>query len=249
VFWILLLIAACAPPPLRQDWHPEQGFEILLHRSAEQLRRLEDLTAEASVTVRRGDAREQGTALIQLRNPDLFRIEVRGPFYSHILTVLLQKDTLMVHGPAAGGSWKGTVRGSLLPFLTGVDLRAYDLRHALLGVVAPGRVDPAKKVEYPRADRAIVPLVGEGAERRIWVDLFSGFVVREELDTGAGDGLLSRRLGDYRRVGDLYLPTRVEIHQQETTIVLDYRHYALNRGIAAKRFFDDLPLERMRRVD
>ena len=247
---LILLDAGCAPPPvLRQDWRQEQGFEALLRLSVEQLRQLEDLTAEAGIAMRQAGSQQRGTALIQLKNPDLFRVEVRGPLYSHLFTALLQKDSLMVHGPAVGGDWKGTVQGSLLVHLTGMDLGVYDLKYALLGVVAPGSIDSSRAVEYPRGDRVIVPLWGEGILRRVWIDLYRGLVTREDIELPGGYVLLSRRLRDYQRVGDLYLPGRVEIRQEEMAITLEYRHYALDRGIPEKHFFQGIPLDRMQRVD
>lgn len=253
VLWIsalILLGVSCAPPPvLRQDWRREQGFEALLRLSAEKLRQLEDLTAEAGIAMRQAGGRQRGTALIQLKNPDLFRVEVRGPLYSHVFTALLQEDSLMVHGPAVGGDWKGTVQGPLLVHLTGMDLGVYDLRYALLGVVAPGSVDSSRALEYPRGDRVIVPLRGKEVLRRVWIDLYRGLVTREDIELPGGHLLLSRRLRDYQKVGDLYLPGRVEIRQEDVALTLEYRHYAIDRGIPEERFFQGIPLDRMQRVD
>lgn len=249
--WLLAgLFYACAPPPvMRQDWTPEQGFEGLLQLSAGQLEQVEDLTAEAGISVRSAEGRDSGTALILLKRPDLFRFEIRGPLYSHIFTALLQGDSLTVDGSGIGGSWKGAVDGWLLRSLTGVDLDGYDLRYALLGIVAPGRIDSTRSVEYLRADRAIVALAEDGRTRRIWVDLHRGLVVREVIESDRGEVLLSRQLRDYRRIGDLYLPGRVVIEQRGMTIELEYRQYRLDRGIADKHFFQGFQMEQVRRVD
>ena len=244
------LFYACAPPPvMRQDWTPEQGIEGLLQLSAEQLERVEDLTAEAGISVRSADGRDSGTALILLKQPDLFRFEIRGPLYSHIFTALLQGDSLTVDGSGIGGSWKGAVDGWLLTSLTGVDLGGYDLRYALLGIVTPGRVDSTRPIEYPRADRAVAVLADGERTRRIWVDLHRGLVVREVIEAAGGEVLLSRRLRDYRRIGDLYLPGRVVIEQGGMTIELEYRQYKFDRGIAHKHFFQGVQMERVKRVD
>ena len=244
------LFYACAPPPvMRLDWTSEQGFEALLRLSAGQLEQVEDLTAEAGIAVRSADGRDSGTALVLLKQPDLFRFEIRGPLYSHIFTALLQGDSLTVDGSGIGGSWKGAGDGWLLTSLTGVDLRGYDLRYALLGIVAPGRVDASNPVEYPRADRALVTLVDGERTRRIWVDLHRGLVTREVIEGDGGEVLLSRRLRDYRKIGDLYLPGRVVIEQEGMTIELEYRQYKLDRGIADKHFFQGLRMEQVRRVN
>jgi hypothetical protein len=235
---------------MRQDWRPEQGFEALLEVSAVPFERLEDLTAEAEIVVRRAGEEERATALVQLKNPGLCKLEVRGPLFNHLFTALEHQDTLLVYGEGVGGSWKGPADGSLLVSLTGVDLHGYDLRYALLGVVAPGRVDPEREVEYPRADRAVVPLVVEnGRARRIRVDLRRGFVVGEEIEATAGEERLSRELGDFRPLGSLWLPGRVEIRQGEITVILEYRRYAVDRQVPAERFFQGLPAGPMRQVD
>jgi hypothetical protein len=151
----------------------------------------------------------------------------------------------MVYGRGAGGNWKDAANGPLLAYLTGVDLRGYDLRYALLGIVAPGRLDSSGSVEFPRADRAIVSLAAEeGWQRKIWVDLYRGFVLREEILLAEGDLLLSRQLHDYRQFADLlYLPGRVEICQGETSFVLEYRRHLINQNIPRARFFQDVPME------
>ena len=249
---LALLIFSCAPPPppLRQDWRLEQGIAALLDLSIAQLEQVEDLTAEASIAVRYEGGEERATALIQFKNPDLFKMEVRGPFFSHVFTALLRGDSLMAYGSGVGGNWKGTAGGPLLAYLTGLDLHGYDLRYALLGVVAPGRVDSSRVVEFSWADPAVVPLVAEdGWVRRIWVDLHRGFVMRERIELAEGVLLLDRRLLDYRQLGELYLPARVEIRQGETSVILDYRKYSLNKGIPEDRFLRGIPLDQMRRVD
>ena len=115
--------------------------------------------------------------------------------------------------------------------------------------MAPGRVDASNPVEYPRADRALVTLVDGERTRRIWVDLHRGLVTREVIEGDGGEVLLSRRLRDYRKIGDLYLPGRVVIEQEGMTIELEYRQYKLDRGIADKHFFQGLRMEQVRRVN
>ena len=98
--WVALcaLALACAPPPVvREGWDATQGPAALLAASAS-LAQFADLTAEAAIELRRGEVRDRGTALVQLVNPDLFRVEVRGPFFTHIFTALLEGDSLTVYG-------------------------------------------------------------------------------------------------------------------------------------------------------
>ena len=135
--WLALctLALACTPPlVVREGWDAAQGPAALLAASAS-LAHFEDLTAEAAIELQRGAARDRGTALVQLVNPDLFRVEVRGPFFTHIFTALLEGDSLTVYGRGMDLPLKGPVRGRLLTSLTGMDFGTCDLRYALLGLV------------------------------------------------------------------------------------------------------------------
>jgi len=245
----LIVVVACAPPPaVRREWKLEDGFSRLLNLSHEQLETLGNITAEASIELRQGDVRERGTALIQMKGVDLFRIDVRGPFYSHVFTALQEADSLTVYGPAVDGAWKGSAKGPLLMHLTGVDLGLYTLAYALLGLVEPGALATGIDVEYPRADRAIIPFYGKGTLRRLWVDLHSGLIARERIETLAGQLLVERRLEKYRRVANLLLPQRVEIKQGEVVIALDYRSLNIDKVLSVDSFSKGIPRQKLRRV-
>jgi hypothetical protein len=248
--YLALAVSACAPPPVRRDWIRDQGFEQLLNMPLVRLGQLQDLTAEARLTVRSGNQERRATAVVQVLMPDLLKLEVRGPFLLHVLTAVLVGDTLYVHGPAAGGSWQGHADGFLLESLTGVDLGGYDLRYALLGLVERGSVDSTLAVSYPRGDRAVVPMQGAGGyTRRIWVDLHRGLVTREEITGPVPGWLLTRQLRDYRRVGTVLLPSRVEIMQGVDLVRLDYQRYSVNMGIERSAFRDAVVRDGMRRLD
>ncbi|MCY4602799.1 MAG: hypothetical protein OXE49_01090 [Gemmatimonadetes bacterium] len=239
-FALCALALACAPPlVVREGWDADQGPAALLAASAS-LAEFADLTAEAAIELRRGKVRDRGTALVQLVNPDLFRVEVRGPFFTHIFTALLKGDSLTVYGRGMDLPLKGPVRGQLLTTLTGLDFGTCDLRYALLGLVEPGSI--VEPVEYPRADHAVVALA-DG--RRAWLDLHRGLVLRESIPLPIGDVLL-RELSEYRRVDALYLPRRVEIRQADVALVLYYKRYAFNSGLNASQLQQGLPAGVMR---
>jgi len=234
---LCLLVLACGPPSVsREGWRAVAGPEALLVRSVAPFAGLRDLTAEAAVELRQGDMRERGTALIQLINPDLFRCEVRGPFFTHIFTALLEADSLTVYGRAVDPPLKGAAGGHLLEVLTGLDLGRLDLRYALLGLVEPGAVTGT--VEYPRADRAVVPLSGG---RRVWLDMHRGFATRERAFLPGGDAL-QRELRDYgRTMAGLYLPRRVEISQRDVALELEYKTYKFDSGLDAEQLHRGVP--------
>ena len=248
--WIvipLLLGLACAPrPPLvRHDWVPDEGIGAVLQRSAASLAALDDLRAEARITFRQQGRRQRATALVLFKAPDRFKVEVRGPLFTHVFTVLIEGDSLTVY--SGGQAWKGGCGGPLLGSLAGgLDLGGYDLRYALLGLV---EADSLRSVEYPRADRGIASVGADGLERRLWVDLHRGFIAREELMLADGVPLWRRHLRQYRRVGDVYLPREIEIVQGETAVELKYKEYAFNRELEDKHFALEIPDEQIQRLD
>ena len=238
---ICVLSLACAPPPVvREGWQAAAGPAALIKTSVAAFADLEDLTAEASIELRQGDMRERGTAIVQLVNPDLFRIEVRGPFFTHIFTALLEGDSLTVYGRAVDPPLKGAAHGQLLTALTGLDLGQSDVRYALLGLVEEGSL--AGPVEYPRADRAVVSLQGG---RMVWLDLQRGLISRESTAQTGADSLF-RELKKYQRAGELYLPRRVEIRQRDISLVLDYKSHVLNRGVSAQKLLRGIPANLVR---
>ena len=234
-FALGVLALACAPPlVVREGWDATQGPAALLAASAS-LAQFADLTAEAAIELRRGEVRDRGTALVQLINPSLFRVEVRGPFFTHIFTALLEGDSLTVYGRGMDQPLKGSVHGRLLTTLTGLDLGSCDLRYALLGFVEPSSI--VEPVEYPQADHAVVALA-DG--RQAWLDLRRGLVLRESIPLPGGEVLL-RELKEYRREQALYLPRRVEIRQRDVLLTLSYKNYALNRGLDAEQLRQSMP--------
>lgn len=235
LLWVLLALglAACASRSVvRQGWDPGGGVDALLAEAAGDLDRLQDLTAEARVTMAGQEGKGAATAFIIYKPPSRFRVDIRGPLFTHVLTAVLDGDSLLVH--AQGQVWRGTTGDGLLGHLLDVDLGSYHLPYAILGVVQPGRIDPRVATRYTRADRAIATLDDPGLRRRIWVDLFRGFVSREEVyetEQLAWSRLLSR----YRAVGPsgqgIYLPREVEIRQGRRTVTLSFRRYSVNTGI------------------
>ncbi len=202
-----------------------------------------DLTAEARITFRQGRSRRSATASILYLNPDLFRVDVRGPLYSHLLSLLLRGS----HVTAVAGkeTWEGETTGGLLSSLTPFELGDYDLRYALLGLVWPGNDDTEVEtrlgisdISYPRADRAMVRLVGgRGGERLVWIDLQSGFVLREQLRS-RGHIVWTRELGGYVELqttrGPVYLPGSITFEQGDVGLELEYKNYRVDEGLSAK---------------
>lgn len=249
---LLLLLSmhvACAPPPqVRRTWNQTDGLTALWPMLDGELAALHHLTAEADVELLQGDLRERATALVMLRGEDLFRFEVRGPFYSHVFTAVQEGDSLTVYGPAVGGAWKGSARGALLAQLTGIDLGAYSLARALLGLVETSADPGVAEVEYPRADLAIATFVEGEGRRRLWLDVHRGLVVRERIEGPSAMPLVERTMAEYARVGEVLLPRRVDIEQGSAHIALRYKRYDTERVLRAEDVVHGIPDEALRRV-
>lgn len=235
----LLALVSCAPL-LRQGWSPAQGATALLERCGSEPARITDLKAAAELTLIQPGQRQYASAALLFKPPDLFRVEVRGPLFVHLFTALLRGDSLVVG--AGDGSWRGGPFSA--PALTrrwGLDLAGYDLRHALLGLVTPAPLD---SLIQSQPDRCLAYLAGTPS-RRLWLDTRHGFITGEELLTPAGAPGLVRRLQDYQRVGEVYLPRRVEIRQGERALILEYRSWELDTGLGEGAFTRGIPLDRL----
>ena len=116
----LALISCTSPPPPRwPDWQYQDGIEQLLRLNQADWRALQDLSAKASVALRQNQEHNKATAFIFFKRPALFRVDVRGPLFTHVFTAVLQGDSLAVV-PGEGRGWKGAAQGPLLAQLTGI---------------------------------------------------------------------------------------------------------------------------------
>jgi len=240
--WLLALLctlAACGPPrPVqRAGWTGGQELEVLLRTDAAKILALTDLTAEVRFSLHEvGSA--SGSILFQ--PPTLMRLDVRDFLFRRILSAVLDGDRLLAL--SRGEHYEMPAAAGLDVFLQ-IDLGGYDPRLALLGVVAPGRLEP-DATEYPRADRAIVQLYDgvEGESRRLWLDLHRGFVEREELLDANGNTRWSRQLSGWRRLADtdVYLPKNIRVESQGRILKLEYGELRLNRDLPRATFFSGL---------
>ena len=251
LWWGVLALwcVACGPPELRRQWQPDEGLEALLRRGEAELDGIEDLSAQAEIRLAWEGERHRASASVLYKRPGLFRLEVRGgPLLSRVFTAVRQADSLVVL-PRKGPGMKGAVGDDLLGRFTGVRLRGYDLDYALLGLVAPAPLDSLRPPQYPRGDRAVVFLDdGLGRSRRLWIDLYSGLVRREQILGWEDSVLLERHLDEYVEVEGVLLPRRVRIVQGENTIELRYERFSPNRGLKARHFtrgFNEDKLQRL----
>ena len=56
---------------------------------------------------------------------------------------------------------------------------------------------------------------------------------------------MSRRLGNYQRVGGMYLPGRVELRQGNRALIVEYRSWELDTGLRESAFTRGIPLDRL----
>jgi hypothetical protein len=234
----LLVLGACAPRPVqRSGWTGEMEIDRLLQADAERLQGLTDLTAEVHFWLHEvGSA--SGSLLFQ--PPSLLRLDVRGPLFRRIFSAVLDGDELTA--VANDRIYQMPAHDGLDVFLD-IDLGGYDPRLALLGLVAPASIG-IDKIEYPRADRARVTINDgiEGQRRRLWFDLHTGFVQREELVTEGGQVRWIRQLSEWRVLPgtDVYLPKRVRVESQDRVLELEYLKIRVDRGLQRVTFFQGI---------
>ena len=228
----LALAVGCARPAVSfKHWKPNGDLATLLAAHHQQFSQIDDLKLRAQVSVRVDGRDERATALLLYAKPDMFRFDVRGPLFSHVLTAVMHDDSLTVM--TREGSWKGDVNSSLRR-LIGIDLGGYDLGYLLLGVVQPGRIDSERSVGYARADRAILPIADAEASRTVTVDLFRGFIVAERFESPRASW--HREMTGYRRLDDSYFPGTMSIWQGDNHLHLEYGEIHLNEGIPREEF-------------
>ncbi|MEC9377957.1 MAG: hypothetical protein VX528_03250, partial [Candidatus Latescibacterota bacterium] len=83
-----------------------------------------------------------------------------------------------------------------------------------------------------------------GGQRRLWVDVLSGWVVAEEGVDATGQRRWRRQLGQYEPVGDtgIYLPRHVRIESGLRSIEIRYGEWRVDQGLSAASFFKGLAL-------
>lgn len=230
-------VVGCGQPQLlREQRQPTDDFAKLLTLNFEQFAAIEDLKLRARVRLRMEGREERAMALLMYVKPDMFRIDVRGPLFSHILTAVTQQDTLILVTPE--GSWKGSTDTSLSN-LIGIDLSGYDLGMLMLGGVVPAPIDSSVIVEYLRADRVVLPLVQADATRRVTVDLYRGLIIAEQFISARASW--HRELEEYRRVGSSLLPGKMSIRQGENHMLLEYGEFRINKGLPIEEFLRGVP--------
>ena len=233
---------ACGPPPpVTRDGWPGGAGEVsaLLGADFAAVQALDDLTAEARLTLTHEQGRNGLDASILFRPPDLMRLDVQGPLFVHVLSAVVEADSLLA--VVKGRSMVLQAEDGLDYFL-GIDTGGYDPRWLLLGVVVPGDPDTSR-VTHPLAGRAVVPMeTADLPPRRLTLDLNRGFVVGEEVLDPGGGVLWSRRLQRFRRLPgtDLYLPRLVIIESGGRTLELEYGKVRTGRGLERAAFFTGL---------
>ena len=240
---ILFCLEACAPPPKpvrRPGWQPATDVMTLLQGATTSLGEIKTLTAAARVTIADEQATQSASASFQYLPPDLLRIDVRGPLFRHVLTAVLEADTLW--SLAEGRLSRVEARRGLVDLLD-LDLMGHDPRSALLGLVDSIRAGDLVHVDYPRADRAVaVVREADGGQRRVWVDILSGWIVAEERIDAGGQRRWRRDLSDHARVGDseCFLPRRVRIESGGRSLDIQYDEWHLNRALSRAILFKGL---------
>ncbi|MBT7597939.1 MAG: hypothetical protein HN559_23750, partial [Gemmatimonadetes bacterium] len=236
-------IDACAPPPKpirRPGWEPATDVTTLLQGGTASLGHIKTLTAAARVTIADEQTTQSLSASFQYLPPELLRIDVRGPLFRHVLTAVFDADTLW--SLAEGRLSRFAARRGLVDLLD-LDLMGDDPRIALLGLMDSTRTGDVVDVEYPRADRAVAVIrEAPGGQRRLWVDILSGWIVAEERIDASGQRRWRRELSDHARVSDseIFLPRHVRIESRGRSLDIQYDEWRVNRDLSRANLFKGL---------
>ena len=120
--------SACGPPPpvQRQGWAGGAGeLAALLRGDFAAVQGITDLTAEARLTLTHEQGRHSLDASLLFRPPDLLRLDVQGPFFHHVLSAVLEADTLLA---LVEGRRMALHADDGLDYFLGIDLGGYDPR-------------------------------------------------------------------------------------------------------------------------
>ncbi|MEE3234193.1 MAG: DUF4292 domain-containing protein [Candidatus Latescibacterota bacterium] len=251
VFRLLLvsvaLIACTAQTIPKRSWDIRDGYGVFWDLIERETNELDYLTAEVDIRWKLDDQVDRASALLQLVGPDSMGVEVRGPFYSHLFSISLQADSLIVFGKAVGKPWKGAVDGPLLSRITGLHIENYDFSSLLLGRVT---IVDAKLISerYLRADRASLTYENDFSRQIIALDLHNGIVLGERVEVPIGKLLFERKMKNYVRVGSVLLPRYVEIIQDGAIIELTFKNFETDEILTFNRYDPGVPDSEISRV-
>tara|TARA_B100001250_G_scaffold94263_2_gene78632 strand:- start:1589 stop:2362 length:774 start_codon:yes stop_codon:yes gene_type:complete len=243
----IALNACMAHTNSKRSWDIRDGYRAFWSLIEHETDELDYLTAEVDIRWKTGDRVERASALLQLVGSDSMGVEVRGPFYSHLFSIYLQTDSLIVFGNAVGKPWKGAVDGPLLSRMTGLSVRDYDFPSLLLGRVT---IDDSELISerYLRADRALLTYENDSLRRIIVLDLHSGIVLGDRVELPLGEVLFERKMKNYVRVGGVLLPRYVEIIQDGVIIELTFKSFETDEILSFNRFDPGIPDAEISRV-
>ncbi len=209
-----------------------ERFWALLERETAELN---CLMAEVDIKWKLNDQVDRASALLQVAGSDSIGIEIRGPFYTHLLSILVQADSLIVFGKSVGKPLKGAINGPLLSNITGLHLDNHHFSSLLLGQVA---LDNRKLIseQYLRADRASITYENDVSRQIIIIDLLRGVILGERFERPIGKLLFERKMSNYIRVDDLFLPQYVKIIQDKVIIELTFKSFETNNILSFDRF-------------
>ena len=242
-----ILNACTGQPTLKRSWDMHDGYEGFWALLESETAELKYLMAEVEIKWKLNDRVDRASALLQVAGTDSIGIEIRGPFYTRLLSILVQADSLIVSGKSVGKPLKGAINGPLLSNITGLHLGNHHLSSLLLGQVF---LDNRKLIseEYLRADRASLIYENDVSRQIIILDLLSGVILAERFERPIGEVLFERKMGNYIRVDNLFLPRNVKIKQDKVVIDLNFKSFETNKILSFDRFDPGIPEAEISRV-
>tara|TARA_B100001094_G_C18078771_1_gene744047 strand:+ start:376 stop:1149 length:774 start_codon:yes stop_codon:yes gene_type:complete len=245
---ITVVLTACTGQPiLKRSWNMHDGYDMLWALLDRETTELNYLMAEVEIKWKVDNRVDRASALLQVAGPDRIGLEIRGPLYSHLLSVFVQVDSLIVFGKTVGKPLKGAINGPLLSNITGLHLGNNHFSSLLLGKVI---LDDRKLISerYLRADRALLTYENEVSRQVFTLDLFSGVILGERFERPIGEVLFERKMKNYVKVDDFFLPRNVKIVQDEVIIELTFKSFETTKVLSFDRFDPGIPDAEILRV-
>ncbi len=224
-------LAACATPSRPPPPHITSPDELI--QQVQKIRtRVHDAESRAAISIQIDGVRQRAQGVIFYRSPDSLRLEVTGPVGTGLLSALFYRDSIDVYLPRENEFLRGRAN-SVLRSITGMELGYYDVPQALLGLPDLKHEDLAHLTSFSATENTYrLAFASPIGVRRITIDRTVLGLLDDALLDRFGALISRRRVSDYKRYGDLYLPKRISIEQDGNHIHIHHTRTRPNTGIA-----------------
>jgi len=230
-------VAGCATalPTPREPLSPDARRAVDLLEA--NWRAFSDLRTLAAVTVNRRGARQQLSGALLARRPSALRFEALSPLGSPLLLLAIWEGQLRGYNVATNEAVVGPATPEVTARLLSLPFDADDLVSVLAGLASPP--DDLRAVEMlpVESEGPSVMLYGTVNRKRVWMDLSTGLVRRQQIVGGRYAVLV---IYDRSPEGQL-LGFSFDAANSQVTGTVGYRDPVFGGGIDPSRFALTIP--------